>query len=437
MSFELTQASDLASFLDSAVSPAHAVYEVTRRLRQSNFQPLDERSTWTFQPGQRSFVTRGTGSIVAFEAGQAPPSEAGFLLIGAHTDSPNLRLRPKFDVRAQGHALLSVEPYGSPLLHTWLDRDLCVAGTLVVADAEPILFRCLEPVARISSLAIHLNRDVNQQGLKLEAQTQLRPTIALDASDTEPSPLWTLILADLGKRLGRTVELAEILAFDLGLFDELGTRFVGANRELLTSGRLDNLASCHGAVTALLSAAPIGAATRVVVLYDHEEVGSRSSTGAQSPLLSDVLARIAAAAAPLDREAFARAQARSLLLSADMAHAVHPNFSDKHDEEHRPRLGAGPVLKINVNQSYSTDIAAMAAVETASRAAGCTLQKFVTRNDIPCGSTIGPITAARTGIRTADVGAPLLSMHSCREVMAAADIAPTIQLMKAWLEMAP
>ena len=342
MSFELTQASDLASFLDSAVSPAHAVYEVTRRLRQANFQPLDERSAWSFQPGQRSFVTRGTGSIIAFEAGQAPPSEAGFLVIGAHTDSPNLRLRPKFGAHAQGHALLSVEPYGSPLLHTWLDRDLCVAGTLVVAQTGPILFRCLEPVARISSLAIHFNRDVNQQGLKLDAQTQLRATVALEASETERSPLWTIILADLGKRLGRNVELGEVLAFDLGLFDEQGTRFVGANRELLTSGRLDNLASCHGAVTALLSAASIGAATRVIVLYDHEEVGSRSSSGAQSPLLSDVLGRIAAAAAPLDREAFARALARSLLLSADMAHAVHPNYSDKHDEEHRPRLGGGP-----------------------------------------------------------------------------------------------
>ncbi len=435
MSFELTQASDLASFLDSAVSPAHAVYEVTRRLRRANFQPLDERSAWSFQPGQRSFVTRGTGSIIAFEAGQAPPSEAGFLVIGAHTDSPNLRLRPKFGAHAQGHALLSVEPYGSPLLHTWLDRDLCIAGTLVVAEVGPILFRCLEPVARISSLAIHLNRDVNQQGLKLDAQTQLRATVALEASQNERSPLWTTILADLGKRLGRTVELNEVLAFDLGLFDEQGTRFVGANQELLTSGRLDNLASCHGAVTALLSAASSGAATRVIVLYDHEEVGSRSSTGAQSPLLSDVLGRIAAAAAPLDREAFARALARSLLLSADMAHAVHPNYSDKHDEEHRPRLGAGPVLKINVNQCYSTDIAAMAAVENASRAANCTLQKFVSRNDIPCGSTIGPIAAARTGIRTADIGGPLLSMHSCREVMAAADIAPAIQLMKAWLEM--
>jgi aspartyl aminopeptidase len=437
MSLEPTEALDLATFLDSAVSPAHAVNEVIRRLEQANFQPLDERTPWSFQPGQRSFVTRGTGSIVAIEAGQSPPSEAGFVVIGAHTDSPNLRLRPNFDVHSQGHALLSVEPYGSPLLHTWLDRDLGVAGTLVVAGTGPVLYRCLDPVARISSLAIHLNRDVNQQGLKLDAQLHLRPTVALDSSGNERAPLWDAILKDLSKRLGRSVELGDILAFDLGLFDEQATRFVGANRELLTSGRLDNLASCHGAITALLSAAAVGAATRVVVLYDHEEVGSRSSAGAQSPLLSDVLSRVAAAAAPQDREAYARAQARSLLLSADMAHAVHPNYGDKHDEEHRPRLGQGPVLKLNVNQSYATDIGAMAAVENAARAANCVLQKFVSRNDIPCGSTIGPITAARTGIRTADIGAPLLSMHSCREVMAESDIAPTIQLMQAWLEMTP
>ncbi len=436
MSFELTQASDLASFLDCAVSPAHAVYEVTRRLRQANFVPLDERNAWSFQPGQRAYVTRGSGSIIAFEGGSLPPSEAGFVIIGAHTDSPNLRLRPKFDVRSQGHAVLSVEPYGGPLLHTWLDRDLSVAGTVVVADVGPVLFRCTEPIARISSLAIHLNRDVNKDGLKLQLQTQLRPSIALDAGQYDRSPLWDVILADLSKRLGRNVALFDILAFELGLFDEQGTRFVGTDRELLSSGRLDNLVSCHAAVTALLSALPVGTATRVVVLYDHEEVGSRSSTGAQSPLLSDVLDRICTAAAPIDREAVARATARSLLLSADMAHAVHPNYADKHDEEHRPMLGGGPVLKFNVNQSYSTDLAALAAVEAASRAAGGVLQKFVSRNDIPCGGTIGPITAARTGIRTADVGSPMLSMHSCREVMAAADIDPMINLMKAWFEMA-
>jgi aspartyl aminopeptidase len=436
MSFELAQASDLASFLDSAVSPAHAVYEVTRRLRQANFLPLDERSAWSYQSGQRCFVTRGAGSIVAFEAGQSPPSESGFVMVGAHTDSPNLRLRPNFDTRAQGHGLLSVEPYGSPLLHTWLDRDLGVAGTLMIAGSGPILFRSLEPVARISSLAIHLNRDVNQQGLKLEAQSHLRPTITLEPAATERTPLWDSILDDVSKRLARKVTLEEVLAFDLGLFDEQGTRFVGTGRELLSSGRIDNLASCHAAVTALLGAQSIGPATRVVVLYDHEEVGSRSSAGAQSTLLSDVLFRIATAASPLDKEAYTRAQAHSLLLSADMAHAIHPNYGDKHDEEHRPRLGAGPVLKFNSNQSYSTDIGAMAAVENASRAASVALQKFVSRNDIPCGSTIGPITAARTGIRTADVGSPMLSMHSCREVMAAADITPYIKLMMAWLEMA-
>jgi len=435
MSFELTYASDLASFLDCAVSPSHAVYEVTRRLRQANFSPLDERATWSFQPGQRSFVTRGSGSIIAFEAGSQPPSEAGFVIIGAHTDSPNLRLRPKFDARSEGHAILSVEPYGSPLLHTWLDRDLSVAGTLVVADVGPVLFRCTEPIARIPSLAIHLNRDVNKDGLKLQLQTQLRPTIALDAG-LDRSPLWDVILSDLSKRLGRNVALFDILAFDLGLFDEQGTRFVGTNRELLSSGRLDNLVSCHAAVTALLSALPVGAATRVVVLFDHEEVGSRSSTGAQSPLLTNTLERLAAAASPVDREAAVRAFAHSLLLSADMAHAVHPNYGDKHDDEHRPLLGGGPVLKINVNQSYATDLTAVAAVESASRAAGGVLQKFVTRNDIPCGSTIGPIAAARTGIRAADIGSPMLSMHSCREVMAAMDVEPTINLMKAWFEMA-
>lgn len=437
MSVELTVASDLITFLDCAVSPAHAVDEATRRLQQAGFQPLHERDAWSFQPGQRAYVTRGSGSIVAFETGQRPPGEAGFVLVGAHTDSPNLRLRPKFAAQAQGHALLGVEPYGSPLLHTWLDRDLSVAGTLIVEDTGPILFRSLEPIARISSLAIHLNRDVNQQGLKLDAQAHLRATVALQSAGNERSPLWDVILADLSTRLARPVEIKDILAFDLGLFDAQPSRLVGTERELLSSGRLDNLALCHAAVTALLTAQPIQSMTRVVVLYNHEEVGSRSSSGAQSTLLSDVLSRVVSASAPSDHEAYAKARARSLMLSADMAHAVHPNYSDKHDEEHRPRLGGGPVLKSNVNQSYATDIDALAAVESASRAAQVPLQRFVSRNDIACGSTIGPITAARTGIRTADIGCPMLSMHSCREVMAVADVAPTINLIKTWFEMTP
>jgi aspartyl aminopeptidase len=434
---ERTPALDLAEFLDRAVSPAHAVDEVTRRLNEAGFERFEERSTWSFQPGHRLYVTRGTGSVVAVQTGLLPPNDAGFVIIGAHTDSPNLRLRPQFDAKSQGHALLSVEPYGSPLLHTWLDRDLGVAGTVVVSGVGGVLVRSPEPVARVSSLAVHLNRDVNRQGLKLEPQTQLRPTVALEAPEESPSALWDVILTELSQTLSRTVCLQDVLLFDLGLFDTEGARFIGARKELLASGRLDNLVSCHAALCALLSAQPIGNATRVFVLYDHEEVGSRSNSGAQSTFLSDVLSRLAEAASPSDQEASSRSLARSLLLSADMAHAVHPNHSDKHDEQHCPKLGGGPALKTNVNQSYASDLEAMSALARAAGVANVRLQRFVSRNDIPCGSTIGPIAAARLGLRVTDIGNPMLSMHSCREVMAVADVEPYINVMRAWFELEP
>jgi aspartyl aminopeptidase len=434
MTLESPLALDLMNFLDAAVSPAHAVHEVKQRLAQGGYAALDERAAWSFQPGQRFYVTRASGSIIAVESGQLPPSEAGYRLIGAHTDSPNLRLRPKFDVHAQGHVLLSVEPYGSPLLHTWLDRELGVAGTVVIAGVGPVLVRSPEAVARVSSLAVHLNRDVNRQGLKLEPQSHLRPTIALESEDKEPSPLWDVITAELAKTLARPVEPGDIVLSDIGLFDAARASLFGARKELLASARLDNLVSCHAAVTALLSAPPVGTSTRVVVLYDHEEVGSRSNAGAQSPFLGDVLSRLARAASNTDSEAAVRASARSLMLSADMAHAVHPNFSDKHDEQHGPRLGQGPALKTNANQSYASDLDAMVAVEEAARAAEVSLQRFVARNDIPCGSTIGPIAAARAGLRVTDIGNPMLSMHSCRELAAVADLEPYVKVMRAWLQ---
>jgi aspartyl aminopeptidase len=432
MTLEPSVALDLGQFLNAAVSPAHTVDEVKHRLLQVGYERLDERASWSFEPRQRFYVTRATGSIIAVESGNVPPSEAGYRIIGAHTDSPNLRLRPQFDVRSQGHALLSVEPYGSPLLHTWLDRDLSIAGTVVVAGVGPVLIRCPDPVARISSLAVHLNRDVNRQGLKLESQTHLRPTVALDFGGQEPSLLWDVIVEELGNTLSRPVERSEITLLDVGLFDVAGACIFGAGKELLASGRLDNLASCHAALAALTSAPPVGLCTRVMVLYDHEEVGSRSASGAQSSFLGDVLSRLASAAAGADREASERSLARSLMVSADMAHAVHPNFSDKHDEQHGPKLGGGPALKTNANQSYAADLEAMASVEHAARDAGVTLQRYAARNDIPCGSTIGPIAAARSGLRVTDIGNPMLSMHSCREVMAVADIEPYINVMRAW-----
>src|SRR6478609_8341337 len=420
------EASDLAAFLDAANTPYHAVSELARRLTAAGFRAFREQDAWQLTAGTRGFVVRAGGSIVAFEVGSKPPAEAGFVLIGAHSDSPNLRLKPVPDVTSVGFRQLSVEIYGGVLLSTWLDRDLSVAGRVVFADGHSELIDLKRSVCRVPNLAIHLNRDVNSSGLVLNAQTHLLPVLGLESESGAFSELLREGLADTASN-GARVE--DVLGFDLCLYDTQRAAFAGGKNEFLFSSRLDNLASCHAALRALLDAAPDPEATRIIAIYDHEEVGSQSASGARSLLLSDLLERIARACSPKDESALARATSRSLLISADMAHAVHPNYPDKHDKQHRPMLGAGPVIKVNVNQSYASDGPGVAAFSAACRAVDVTPQHFSSRNDSPCGSTIGPISAARLGVRAVDVGNPMLSMHSCREMAATRDVAPMIRVL--------
>jgi aspartyl aminopeptidase len=367
-------------------------------------------------------VVRGGGSIAAFRMGKSSPADAGFAIVGAHTDSPNLRLKPSSELTAHGYEQLSVEVYGGVLLHTWLDRDLGVAGRLVLEDDSTRLVRLPGSFARVPSLAIHLNRDVNSNGLNLNAQTQLLPLAALELSQGGLE-----LRERLAAAAGEGVSEKHIRGFDLCLFDTQAPALGGARGELIFSARLDNLVSCHAGLQALL-AADDGEATRVTVLYDHEEVGSESATGAGSQFLESVLVRLLGCydAQP---DGFARAMAGSLLVSSDMAHAVHPNYPDKHDKLHRPVLGGGPVLKVNVSQRYATDGPTAARFRAACAAAGLAPQHFVSRNDIGCGSTIGPIAAAGLGLRTVDVGGPMLSMHSCREMAASADVPAMIHVL--------
>jgi len=416
---------DLLAFIEAAPTPYHAVSEVADRLRQAGFRRLSERETWQLGPGDRGFVVRGGGSIAAFRMGQRSPAEAGFAIVGAHTDSPNLRLKPNAELSAHGYEQLSVEVYGGVLLHTWLDRDLGLAGRLVLEDGSTKLVRLPGAVCRVPSLAIHLNRDVNTNGLTLNSQTQLLPLAALELGKNE------LELAErLAAAAGGGVTAKSIVGRDLCLFDTQAPTLGGARGELIFSARLDNLVSCHAALTALLAAEDTADATRVVVLYDHEEVGSESASGAGSRFLEAVLARLLACYPP-SSDGFARAIAGSLLVSADMAHAVHPNYPDKHDKQHRPVLGKGPVLKVNVSQRYATDGPTAARFRAACARAGVEPQHFVSRNDIGCGSTIGPIAAAGLGLRTVDVGGPMLSMHSCRELAASADVPVMIRVLTA------
>ncbi len=422
---------DLCAYLDASPTPYHAVAETVRRLAKAGYTALAEADEWRLAAGDRRFVVRG-GSILAVEVGKAPIAEHGFRVIGAHTDSPNLRLKPNAEIESSGYRQLAIEPYGGLLLHTWLDRDLSLAGRVSVLHdgrVETLLVDLERPILRVAELAIHLQREVREQGLKLNAQTQMAPILGLAAG----ARLDDLLIDAVEKSGGFRASPRDVAGHELMAYDTLKAEVGGGNGEFVFSARLDNLASCHAALSALLEARAASSTTRVVVLYDHEEVGSRSASGAAGPLLADVLARIVAATGG-GPQALQRAISRSLLVSADMAHAVHPNFADRHEPGHRPVVGAGPVIKTNVNLSYASDAPATAAFVACCRKAGVEPQRFVARSDMPCGSTIGPIAATRVGISTVDVGNPMLSMHSCREMAGTADVAPMIATLAAFLE---
>jgi aspartyl aminopeptidase len=419
-------AADLLAFLDQSPTPYHAVSETARRLEARGFVALDEREPFRLAPGSKGYVIRGGGSIVAFELGSVPPEEGGFVIVGAHTDSPNLRLKPSPDFSGAGYAQLAVEVYGGVLLSTWLDRDLSLAGRVVLAGGKTELVRLPGVLCRIPNVAIHLNREVNSQGLQLNAERHLAPVLGLERPEGGARVLDLVTSALAGTASAGATE-RDLVAFDLCLFDTARAALAGPGDEFIFSARLDNLASCHAGLLALTEAGPPSTATRVLALHDHEEVGSQSLAGARSAFLGSLLERLLG---QRDPESFTRAIARSLLISADMAHAVHPNYADKHDRQHRPLLGKGPVVKVNVNQSYATDALSQAAFVEACRAEGAAPQFFSARNDMPCGSTIGPISAARLGVRTVDVGSPMLSMHSCREMASSKDAATMARVLR-------
>lgn len=423
-------AKDLLAYIDASPTPYHAVRETARRLTQHGYRALDEREPWALQPGDRVYVIRGGTSIAAFHLGTAPVDRAGFRLVGSHTDSPNLRLKPHAAVQKNGYHQLGVEIYGGVLLSTWLDRDLSLAGRVtVLAGGRPeshlVDFR--RPLLRVPNLAIHLNRTVNTEGLKLNAQEHMAPVFGLES--VGPAELRSLLVAELSSA-GVRAEAGDVLGYDLCLYDTQPASRSGAHGEFLHASRLDNLASCHAGLSALLAMDTAREATCGVVLYDHEEVGSRSAQGAAGSFLRDGLERLVLARSDGRPDSFHRAIRHSFLLSADMAHAIHPNYAALHEPKHQPMMGGGPVIKSNVNQAYATDGESWAYFAALCREAGVTPQHFVIRTDLGCGSTIGPITAAQLGIRTVDVGSPMLSMHSIREMAAASDMAAMVSVMQ-------
>ena len=404
---------DLARFIQASPSSYHAASEAARRLDGAGFTRLDETDEWAPGAGGR-YVVRD-GAIVAWLQPASASPTTPFHILGAHTDSPGFKLKPRPTVGSNGWLQAGVEVYGGPLLNSWLDRELELAGRLVMRDGSVHLVRT-GPLLRIPQLAVHLDRAVND-GLALDRQKHLDPVFGVG----------DMTQADLLAHVARLAEVNvwDVAGYDLLTADTQRPRRFGVADELFAAGRLDNLSSVHAGLTALIAAAGAGDTEHgdapdddhinVLAAFDHEELGSQTRSGASGPLLDDVLTRIGATMGATAEQRL-RSYAASWCVSADAGHAVHPNYPERHDPANRPVAGGGPLLKINANQRYATDATGAALWARVCRTAGVTYQEFVSNNTVPCGSTIGPLTATRLGIRTVDVGIPLLSMHSAREL---------------------
>lgn len=405
------QASDLLDFIDASPSPWHAVQTCESRLTAADFSQLHEHERWTLKAGGRHYVVRGGASIIAFIVGHQPAAETGLRLIGAHTDSPGLRLKPKPAEDAAGMVRLGVEVYGGPILATFADRDLSLAGRVNVRTPGGFTSRLVhftEPLLRLPNLAIHMNREVNENGLKFNKQTELPLLLGLSEDGTKAEARFRQPIANA---LG--VEPGDLLTWELNAYDTQKGTLWGVDREFVANSQLDNLASCHAALSALL-ATPAPAATCICAFFDHEEVGSESAAGAGGSFVSDVACRLAASAG-LDSEDQRRMLAQSFFISADMAHGWHPNFPAAYEPCHHALVNAGPVIKSNANQRYSTSADTAARFMAICERAGVPCQQYAHRTDLGCGSTIGPIVASRLGIPSVDVGSPMWAMHSIRE----------------------
>ena len=428
MSHQIAQ--DLLDFIDASPSPWHAVDSMVARLTAAGFTPLSESEPWALAPGGRYYVIGDEASLIAFVAGTGPLARHGFRIVGAHTDSPGLRVKPNASHVSGPMVRLGVEVYGGPILATFTDRDLSLAGRVSVRtgkgpfDVASRHVHFAEALVRIPNLAIHMNRAVNDEGLKLHKQKELPMMLSVVQSEL---PAQRQFAALLGEQLA--VDPDAILAFELAVYDTQKGAFFGPNREFISDSQLDNLASCHAGLSALLDSLDQEAtSTRVIAFFDHEEVGSTSAKGADGSFLPDILERIALSA-DLARGEYKQALANSYLLSADMAHAYHPNYAEYYDAEHQAILNKGPVIKLNHNVRYASDSVSSAFFQQLCELANVPCQKYVHRTDIPCGSTIGPLTASNLGLRAVDVGNPMWSMHSIRESAGALDHGYMIKAM--------
>ena len=414
---------DLLDFIDASPSPWHVVTTSSERLTKAGFKALNEYEAWQLETGGRYFVTRGGSSIIAFTIGQNSLPISGFNMVGAHTDSPGLRLKPHAAFSSDGLIRIGVEVYGGPILATFADRDLSMAGRVNVRIAngfETRLIKFDKPLLRLPNLAIHMNREVNDKGLKFNKQTELPLLFGESANGIEADAQF---LGHIAKSI--KVEVKDIINFELNVFDTQKGIIWGANQEFIADSQLDNLASCHAALSALLANKKPNN-TAICALFDHEEVGSESATGASGSFLADIVERISL---HLNKEEKLRALANSFFISADMAHAFHPNHAGSYEPCHHVHINKGPVIKTNANQRYATNAESAARFIRLCEHAGVPYQEYAHRTDLGCGSTIGPIVASRLGVASVDVGSPMWAMHSLRESTGVLDHAYMIKVL--------
>ena len=405
--------SGLLEFLQASPTPFHAVRQLVSQLIDAGFEPLQEADDWKLEVGGRYFVVRNGSSIVAFTMGLTPVVESGFRMIGAHTDSPCLKVKPHPELNSNGYFQLGVEVYGGALLNPWFDRDLSLAGRVSFkvenGGVSSELIDYQRSIATVPSLAIHLDRQANTSR-SINSQKDIPPLLMLAEKNSVD---FRELLLDFLKKTYPETNAAQVLDYELCWYDTQAPALIGLKHEFIASARLDNLLSCYVGMQALLAAQEQSC---VMVCNDHEEVGSQSAIGAQGPMLKSVLSRIFN-----NENNYSRAIDSSMMISVDNAHGVHPNFADRHDGNHGPLLNGGPVIKINANQRYATNSETSALFRHFCAEEGEPVQSFVVRSDMGCGSTIGPIVAAELGVKTLDVGVPTFAMHSIRELAGSSD----------------
>ncbi|TPX32451.1 hypothetical protein SmJEL517_g04455 [Synchytrium microbalum] len=450
-------ANEFLTFVTASPSPFHATEEARKKLVQAGYSEVFEKSSWdgALKPGGKYFFTRNHSSILAFAIGGQYKRGNGFSIVGAHTDSPCLKVKPRSAKSRGVYTQVGVEVYGGGLWHTWFDRDLGVAGRVLVHEKDGTiqhrLVRVSRPILKIPTLAIHLDRAVNTDGFKFNTETQLLPVLGIaaaklnePASSTPPagdekhSSVFLSLLASELK-----CDISQIGDFEICLYDTNPACTWGANNEFISSSRLDNLNMSFCALTALINSTTNSSLSdepliRVVALFDNEEIGSVSAYGADSDMMLAALERLSKVeitdSADRSTSAFEQAMQKSMLISADMGHASHPNYWDKHEDNHRPKINSGVVLKMNANLRYATTAITTTILREVAKVKGTSLQEFVVRNDSPCGSTIGPMLSAKLGLRTVDVGNPQWGMHSIRETAGVEDIASAVDLFQSFFE---